>query len=923
MKDRRLLGMFLVLAIFLGMMPGALMEAPAADMPEARIEEAGMIELGGDGESTEVHDGDEGGLIIVEEESPAVELVSESEEAMAAADQYVPRNLDWQISGSDKRSMNLGDTLRITIANADEVVAWRSDSRKLVPSIAVKNGVAKVKPIAAGTAKLRVKVKLGDREKVYTIKLKIVDPLVPTAIAFTKAMKDSLREGATLKLSDCIKLTPAYAKADISFSVTGAAKLAKDGVTLTATKAGKATITATSKVNSKVKATFRLVVLANEIDKLCSKPGKQDIAAVAGGWTLWPYAVDASARGGIQCRLCLINGAGQKTTKLRNMTLTLTQNGKRLARHKFDSVNAAVEKGGPALIRVTFPAASCADPGSFFLPDGGIGFTVDANADFRLAAGTRTFGYMPTKIPFRADGTAAKVVKLSAEALTLVEGKSATLTATVLPVNRYVRWASSNEDVATVVDGTVRARGAGSAVITAAALGDGSVKAECAVTVTAAPNPAIQKLDQKLKGFTRVEDVLAALPDTDRLMAEARQQYKAEDYTKLSSPVKYHVLWLAYPRVTYKDLDFRMTDFDREYLRAVALNYEKVIERLSNYNVNIDVDLHFISESRELTKQKDEDGDWLWLAKKTVRKDIDRYLDKKDYDAVLTTVQTAGEANEKRNAKSPNKELDVILGLCTDGIQQDIGYSTFKLGEPRPNTYPLKDPKIPSLYATAVAVHEWMHQLDNMGEELNIIYPPTHAYMGPKAYPGYRAYEADKNNYDYFEFYELVLGGRVVYTKNGKSRHVGMFPKMWPLARRNWRDLSRVAIVNEAGEYLSCDPKTRALTLSEKECLWNIRYSSDNSMIIMLYEHPDYRIDLDNDWDDEGNSVNLRYEADPEYLTAQEWMPIRNPDESFSILTVHDSRRAITIEKPGDQAAIRADNDRPSSAQKWFFYVEK
>ncbi|MCR4586313.1 MAG: hypothetical protein K5686_11395 [Lachnospiraceae bacterium] len=44
---------------------------------------------------------------------------------------------------------------------------------------------------------------------------------------------------------------------------------------------------------------------------------------------------------------------------------------------------------------------------------------------------------------------------------------------------------------------------------------------------------------------------------------------------RLYAPVKYNVLWLGFTHVTYNDLDFRMTDFDREYLEAVALNYEK------------------------------------------------------------------------------------------------------------------------------------------------------------------------------------------------------------------------------------------------------------------------------------------------------------------------------------------------------------
>lgn len=70
--------------------------------------------------------------------------------------------------------------------------------------------------------------------------------------------------------------------------------------------------------------------------------------------------------------------------------------------------------------------------------------------------------------------------------LNLMTGETAVLTAAAQPENTTdtLTWTTGNEAVATVADGVVTAVGAGSTVITAVC---GSVKAECAVTVTASP----------------------------------------------------------------------------------------------------------------------------------------------------------------------------------------------------------------------------------------------------------------------------------------------------------------------------------------------------------------------------------------------------------------------------------------------------
>ena len=98
------------------------------------------------------------------------------------------------------------------------------------------------------------------------------------------------------------------------------------------------------------------------------------------------------------------------------------------------------------------------------------------------------FAYDDVAVRFEKAGAdvPATGVTLDKTELSLTEGASASLTAAVTPADTTdkLAWTSSNEDVATVKDGTVTAVKAGTAIITAAC---GSAKAECTVTVSAAP----------------------------------------------------------------------------------------------------------------------------------------------------------------------------------------------------------------------------------------------------------------------------------------------------------------------------------------------------------------------------------------------------------------------------------------------------
>ncbi len=397
-------------------------------------------------------------------------------------------------------------------------------------------------------------------------------------------------------------------------------------------------------------------------------------------------------------------------------------------------------------------------------------------------------------------------------------------------------------------------------------------------------------------------------------MQEAVDQYRREDHTPLEEPVSYRLLWIGFAHVTYGELDFRMTDFDREYLRAVALNFEKTVERLTEHNLDVEIDLFFEEDPYELTLADDED--WLYLARETAQPAIDRYGSERRYDTVLTAVQTEGDANRLQNLGRPGAgTYGAILGLATGGIQDDMGYSTVNLSEPKQGTWPLEDPEIPSLYATAVAVHEWLHQLEVIGGILGIEYPDTHASSGAPEFPGYRACICDENDYDFFEFYAQVLQGRVPYTENGTVHMVGMYPKMWSLIRRGALELGTFTVTDPTGAlFLSAREEEPRLTVSNEPCGWILRYELGGRYVLSPEAAPDLRVDLSNAWDADGNTIGLCPWTG--YEEAQSWFLTQNADGTYCIRTAYGSGRALTAAGNGEAVTLET-ADAPAAAQCW------
>lgn len=324
-------------------------------------------------------------------------------------------------------------------------------------------------------------------------------------------------------------------------------------------------------------------------------------------------------------------------------------------------------------------------------------------------------------------------------------------------------------------------------------------------------------------------DVFFGVECQDFYATQIEEYYKSGDKTPLDNPVEYRILWLGYENVAFEKLQFTMNDTDVQYLKNVVENFEKSVEKSANNNVDIIIDLYFFSEQRELTY----DGEFLYLDRETIQQDIDKYNANKKYDSVISTVQSEGEENSIRQANTPGYEDTekywVILGLKTHGVACDYGYSTFNLCDPTSEFYDADNPSTPSLYATCVAVHEWLHQFEEMNELAVVDFPDVHAYMGGEEYSGYEEYQEGQDNLpDYYAFYDEILSGSVPYTDpDGNRKLVGMYPKAWEFVKCTDVSIGQYTIRDTAtGKYLGANEDCTGLILTDEAFLWNVTCTS-------------------------------------------------------------------------------------------------
>ena len=275
-------------------------------------------------------------------------------------------------------------------------------------------------------------------------------------------------------------LTAAIAPADaenqsVTWSTSDKSVVTVEDGTVTAIKAGEATVTVTANDKGSVKAECKVTVTAANV-------------AVTG------VSLDKTT---------LTLAAGENAKLTAKVTPANATN-KRVTWSSSDEAIATVESEG----KVTANAAGTA--------------TITATTKEGNKTATCTVTVTGTSV-------AVTGVSLDKTTLTLTKGKSAKLTATVAPANatnKNVTWSSSNQAIATVdSEGDVRAMAVGIASITVTTA-DGNKTAECKVTVT--------EIDEIVGGWNVTSSEMKIRTGKDKWKSEEASVYKSFTFTNVA-----------------------------------------------------------------------------------------------------------------------------------------------------------------------------------------------------------------------------------------------------------------------------------------------------------------------------------------------------------------------------------------------------
>ena len=330
------------------------------------------------------------------------------------------------ISGSETEILVGGTTTltaAVTPANAAQTVTWSSSDENIAT---VTGGI--VTGVAVGTVTITAtSTKDNTKSDIYSIEVK---PIKVTGITVAPATQ-SLSVGGTVQLSATVSPANATDKTyEWSSDDETVATVDADGL-VTALKIGTCTIKATAKDGSAVVGSCAITVAATQVTSISVLP---ESATIKVGAT---QQLTASV---------LPNDATDKT-------YTWSSTATDVATVSADGLVTAI-KAGSATIKAT------ANDGSGVV--GECAVTVE--------------NIMPTAITM-------------ATSLGFTVGDDAkTLTPTFTPANttdQTVTWTSSDEAVATVVNGVVTPIGEGTCTVTATSNADNSVKAVCNVSVVA------------------------------------------------------------------------------------------------------------------------------------------------------------------------------------------------------------------------------------------------------------------------------------------------------------------------------------------------------------------------------------------------------------------------------------------------------
>ena len=424
----------------------------------------------------------------------------------------------------DKTTVSLEEgnttTLTATVAPANatnKTVTWKSSNTSVVT---VDNG--KITAVKAGTATITVTTEDGNKTATCNV---TVTPVVinVTGVTLDKTTV-SLEEGNTTTLTATVAPANATNKA-VTWSSSNTSVATVDNGKITAIKAGTATITVTTEDGNKT-ATCNVTVTekAPTIINVTGVTLDQTTVSLEEGSNTTLTATVAPANATNKAvtwkssddSVATVDNGKVTAVKAGIATITVTTaDGNKTATCKvtvtekaptiinvtgvtLDQTTVSLEEGSNTTLTATVAPANATNKAVTWKSSNTSVATVDNGKVAAVKAGTATItvttedGSKTATCEVTVTAKAPTIISvtgvtLNKAAVSLEEGNTTTLTATVAPANatnKAVTWSSSNTSVATVDNGKVTAVKAGTATITVTTA-DGGKSAVCEIKVTA------------------------------------------------------------------------------------------------------------------------------------------------------------------------------------------------------------------------------------------------------------------------------------------------------------------------------------------------------------------------------------------------------------------------------------------------------
>ena len=328
---------------------------------------------------------------------------------------------------------------------------WSASTGSALPNgltLDESTGVISGTPTAQGTSNFTVTARNSGGSDSESLSITVNEPAI-VSVTGVELDQDSMEliEGGSAALNATVQPDNATNKTVTWSSDNPGVATVNNGV-VTAHSAGTAIITVTTADQNKT-ATCAVTVTARTYN-ISATPAALDFGSVAAGYTAAP--------------------AEQTVTITNRGNQSITLNQPTAEHYEIGPLSATTLTPGTA---ATFTIQPRADLGIGTYRET-IAISGSDGVGTSLAA-----GFTVSAIPVTG-------VSLSTNTLSLTEGGTGTLAATVEPdnaTNKTVTWSSDDESVATVNNGVVTAHSAGNATITVTT-GDGNRTAVCVVTVT-------------------------------------------------------------------------------------------------------------------------------------------------------------------------------------------------------------------------------------------------------------------------------------------------------------------------------------------------------------------------------------------------------------------------------------------------------